>query len=527
MSVFGRSYGRSITGEVLLHGKRGRRQHGRQGDRRRHRLRHRGPQDLRPGADRPHQAQHHAGQPRGVSQRGVIDDGRELAVANDYRQRLQHPLLRASTRRWSTCRAATSRRWCSRKWLFAEPEVLILDEPTRGIDVGAKYEIYTLIDRARRRRARRSSMISSEMPELLGMCDRIYVMNEGRFVAEFAGRRGDAGKDHARHREIGGTRTTMTAQPACRSHGRRARIVRFLKSNLRDYGMLLSLVAIMVFFQFTTDGTLLQAAEPDQPGAAEQLHRHHGAGHAAGDRRRPHRPVGRLGGRLHRRAGGGADGAVRAGTSCRRRCSAWPPARRSARRRAIRRLLQASRPSSSRWPACWSSRAWPGAAAGPVGRAVSAVVPAAELGLHSRLSSTARRCASTSLLIGVAVALRAGRRQAARARATRRATAWRTSRTPFFVAQERGVRRRSSSAFSYLLASYKGLPNVLIVMALLMLLYDFVTTRTTIGRRIYALGGNEKAAQLSGIKTERLTVLHLRQHGRAGRRWPAWSSRRA
>jgi putative multiple sugar transport system permease protein len=61
------------------------------------------------------------------------------------------------------------------------------------------------------------------------------------------------------------------------------------------------------------------------------------------------------------------------------------------------------------------------------------------------------------------------------------------------------------AAFSYLLASYKGLPNVLIVMLLLMLVYDFVTTRTTIGRRIYALGGNEKAARLSGIKTERLT----------------------
>jgi putative multiple sugar transport system permease protein len=61
------------------------------------------------------------------------------------------------------------------------------------------------------------------------------------------------------------------------------------------------------------------------------------------------------------------------------------------------------------------------------------------------------------------------------------------------------------AAFSYLLASYKGLPNVLIVMLLLMLVYDFVTSRTTLGRRIYALGGNEKAARLSGIKTERLT----------------------
>jgi putative multiple sugar transport system permease protein len=61
------------------------------------------------------------------------------------------------------------------------------------------------------------------------------------------------------------------------------------------------------------------------------------------------------------------------------------------------------------------------------------------------------------------------------------------------------------TAFSYLLASYRGLPNVLIVMLVLMLLYDFVTSKTTVGRRIYALGGNEKAARLSGISTERLT----------------------
>lgn len=61
------------------------------------------------------------------------------------------------------------------------------------------------------------------------------------------------------------------------------------------------------------------------------------------------------------------------------------------------------------------------------------------------------------------------------------------------------------AAFSYLLSSYKGLPNVLIVMLLLMLVYDFVTSRTTIGRRVYALGGNEKAARLSGINTQRLT----------------------
>ncbi|WP_323768074.1 multiple monosaccharide ABC transporter ATP-binding protein [Marinovum sp.] len=69
------------------------------------------------------------------------------------------------------------------KWLFAGPEVLILDEPTRGIDVGAKYEIYGLINDLAAA-GKGVVMISSEMPELLGMCDRVYVMNEGAFVGE-------------------------------------------------------------------------------------------------------------------------------------------------------------------------------------------------------------------------------------------------------------------------------------------------------------------------------------------------------
>jgi putative multiple sugar transport system ATP-binding protein len=69
------------------------------------------------------------------------------------------------------------------KWLFSSPDILILDEPTRGIDVGAKYEIYGIIN-ALAAQGKAVIVISSEMPELLGISDRIYVMNEGRFVAE-------------------------------------------------------------------------------------------------------------------------------------------------------------------------------------------------------------------------------------------------------------------------------------------------------------------------------------------------------
>jgi len=69
------------------------------------------------------------------------------------------------------------------KWMFTEPDILILDEPTRGIDVGAKYDIYCLINHMVEQ-GKSVIMISSEMPELLGMCDRIYVMNDGKILAE-------------------------------------------------------------------------------------------------------------------------------------------------------------------------------------------------------------------------------------------------------------------------------------------------------------------------------------------------------
>ena len=84
----------------------------------------------------------------------------------------------------------------------------------------------------------------------------------------------------------------------------------FVRTHFRDYGMMLSLLVIMLFFQVVTDGTLLQAAEPDQPGAAEQLHRHHGAGHAARHRGRAYRSFGRLHRRLRRRTCRRDDGAV-------------------------------------------------------------------------------------------------------------------------------------------------------------------------------------------------------------------------
>jgi D-xylose transport system ATP-binding protein len=71
------------------------------------------------------------------------------------------------------------------RWLNANPKVFILDEPTRGIDIGAKVEIYKLLDRLAADGVA-IIIISSELPEILGMSDRILVMNEGAIVSEFA-----------------------------------------------------------------------------------------------------------------------------------------------------------------------------------------------------------------------------------------------------------------------------------------------------------------------------------------------------
>jgi putative multiple sugar transport system permease protein len=109
----------------------------------------------------------------------------------------------------------------------------------------------------------------------------------------------------------------------------------------------------------------------------------------------------------------------------------------------------------------------------------------------------------TSLLVGVVGAMAlVGAKLRERARLARHGME--SEPFPFFMAKH-AVFVAIILGFSWKLATYKGLPNVLILMVLLMLVYDFVTTRTVVGRRIYALGGNEKAARLSGVKTQWLS----------------------
>ena len=182
MSIFGRAYGQKISGEVLLHGK---------------------PTDVSTIPKAMDAGLAYATEDRktyglvlidhikhnvtlanleGVAAKGVVDDLEELSVANKYRKDLA---IRCSSVFQTTVNLSggNQQKVVLAKWLFSGPEVLILDEPTRGIDVGAKYEIYGIINELAEA-GKAVIVISSEMPELLGISDRIYVMNDGRFVAE-------------------------------------------------------------------------------------------------------------------------------------------------------------------------------------------------------------------------------------------------------------------------------------------------------------------------------------------------------
>ncbi len=117
-----------------------------------------------------------------ISRRSIIDKDKEFAVAEDYRDKLKTkcPSVEQNVGNLS---GGNQQKVLLSKWMFAEPDILILDEPTRGIDVGAKYEIYCIINRLAAE-GKSVIMISSELPEVLGMSDRIYIMNEGRMVGE-------------------------------------------------------------------------------------------------------------------------------------------------------------------------------------------------------------------------------------------------------------------------------------------------------------------------------------------------------
>ncbi|MDQ1900983.1 sugar ABC transporter ATP-binding protein [Paracoccus sp. WLY502] len=182
MSLFGRSYGRDIRGEVTLAG---------------------GKPDLSTVSkaidaglayvtedrkvlglilDEPILRNISLANLEGISKGAVLSRGREQQVAEKYRKAMN---IRTPTvfQRVVNLSGGNQQKVVLSKWLFTDPKVLILDEPTRGIDVGAKFEIYNIMNELAGQ-GHGVVMISSEMPELLGMCDRIYVMNEGRIAGE-------------------------------------------------------------------------------------------------------------------------------------------------------------------------------------------------------------------------------------------------------------------------------------------------------------------------------------------------------
>ena len=182
MSIFGRSYGRGISGRIYKDGQeiqvRDVDEAIRHGlayateDRKRYGLNL--IEDIRRNVS--------AAGMRRLARRGWVNGNEEIKVAEEYRASLniKAPTVMALTGKLS---GGNQQKVVLAKWLYTEPDVLILDEPTRGIDVGAKYEIYTIINRMVAA-GKAVVVISSELPELLGICDRVYTLAFGRITGE-------------------------------------------------------------------------------------------------------------------------------------------------------------------------------------------------------------------------------------------------------------------------------------------------------------------------------------------------------
>lgn len=119
---------------------------------------------------------------KAIAKRGVVDENAEIKIAEQYRGSLniKTPSIEQKVGNLS---GGNQQKVCLGKWLFVNPDILILDEPTRGIDVGAKYEIYTIMNKLVED-GMSIIMISSELPEVLGMSDRVYIVSAGRITGE-------------------------------------------------------------------------------------------------------------------------------------------------------------------------------------------------------------------------------------------------------------------------------------------------------------------------------------------------------
>jgi putative multiple sugar transport system ATP-binding protein len=184
MSVFGKSYGQKITGEVFMHGQKV--DTSTVGKAVASGIAYATEDRKTYGLNLIDHIKHNTtiANLAGISKVGVIDDMAEMDVANEYRKKTN---IRSSSvfQVTGNLSGGNQQKVVLSKWMFTDPQVLILDEPTRGIDVGAKYEIYGVIQRLAKQ-GRGVIVISSELPELLGLCDRIYTLAEGRITHEFS-----------------------------------------------------------------------------------------------------------------------------------------------------------------------------------------------------------------------------------------------------------------------------------------------------------------------------------------------------
>ena len=184
MSIFGKSYGVGISGELYMDGKEVH-LHSIQ-DAIEHKLAY--VTEDRKGngliLSSPIKMNTTLANLREISKNGIIDSDKEYEVAEEYRKKMRTK-CHTVEQNVGNLSGGNQQKVLLAKWIFTEPDILILDEPTRGIDVGAKYEIYCIVnDLVAAGKA--VIMISSELPEILGMSDRVYVMNEGHMVGELS-----------------------------------------------------------------------------------------------------------------------------------------------------------------------------------------------------------------------------------------------------------------------------------------------------------------------------------------------------
>lgn len=123
-----------------------------------------------------------AARPKFFSKYGVINGNDEIVAAEEYKKRINVKAV-SIEQIVSSLSGGNQQKVVLAKWMLTQPDVLILDEPTRGIDVGAKYEIYCVINELAKA-GKAIIVISSEMPEIIGTCDRTYVINEGQIAGE-------------------------------------------------------------------------------------------------------------------------------------------------------------------------------------------------------------------------------------------------------------------------------------------------------------------------------------------------------